>query len=79
VLRPACAFFGRTRKETRWSGISGFLDDSKTIKEKTKEELFEELGIKPNQIKKLKSALFLNMKALLIIKFGLLILFWQKF
>jgi len=41
-----------------WSGISGFLDDSKTIKEKTKEELFEELGIKPNQIKKLKSALF---------------------
>lgn len=38
-----------------WSGISGFLDDSKTIKEKTKEELFEELGIKPHQIKKIKT------------------------
>ena len=28
-----------------WNGVSGFLDDKKSIKEKIKEELFEEIGI----------------------------------
>jgi 8-oxo-dGTP pyrophosphatase MutT (NUDIX family) len=28
-----------------WNGISGFLDDGKSIEEKVKEELYEELGI----------------------------------
>lgn len=41
----------------RWAGISGFLDDTKTIQEKVKEELSEELGVKPSQIVKIKTAL----------------------
>lgn len=39
-----------------WASVSGFLDDSKTIVEKVKEELLEELGIKPSQITKIKTA-----------------------
>ena len=33
-----------------WNGISGFLDDQKSIEEKVKEELQEELGIEINDI-----------------------------
>ncbi len=33
-----------------WNGISGFLDDAKTITEKVQEELHEEVGIGPDQI-----------------------------
>ena len=34
----------------RWNGISGFLDDAKSLKEKVVEELREELGIKARDI-----------------------------
>jgi ADP-ribose pyrophosphatase YjhB (NUDIX family) len=37
-----------------WSGISGFLDDRKSLAEKVAEELKEETGIAPAQIKKIK-------------------------
>jgi 8-oxo-dGTP pyrophosphatase MutT (NUDIX family) len=37
-----------------WNGISGFLDDHKSIKEKVYEEFSEELGIPKNKIKKIK-------------------------
>lgn len=33
-----------------WSGIGGFLDDQKTLEEKVKEELREELGIREKDI-----------------------------
>ncbi len=36
-----------------WNGISGFLDDGKSLKEKAEEELREELGIPKNKIKKI--------------------------
>lgn len=36
-----------------WSGISGFLDDNKSLKEKVEEELREEVGINKNRIKKI--------------------------
>ncbi|MCI0542695.1 NUDIX domain-containing protein [bacterium] len=36
-----------------WNGISGFLDDRKSLKEKVEEELREELGIPKNKIKKI--------------------------
>jgi len=38
-----------------WAGISGFLDDAKTIEEKVEEELSEELGVPPTQIVKIKT------------------------
>lgn len=34
-----------------WSGVSGFLDDQKSLKSKVKEELREEVGITSQQIK----------------------------
>jgi len=37
-----------------WNGIGGFLDDGKTLAEKVKEELHEELGIKSKDIISLK-------------------------
>ena len=37
-----------------WSGISGFLDDNKSLNEKVAEELREELGIPRSKIKKIK-------------------------
>lgn len=37
-----------------WNGISGFLDDRKSLEQKVKEELREELGIKASGIKKIK-------------------------
>ena len=33
-----------------WNGISGFLDDARSIEEKVKDELREELGIKSSDI-----------------------------
>ncbi len=33
-----------------WNGISGFLDDQKSLKEKVIEELREELGIRKNEV-----------------------------
>lgn len=33
-----------------WNGISGFLDDNKTLMEKIKEELVEEVGLKEDKI-----------------------------
>jgi 8-oxo-dGTP pyrophosphatase MutT (NUDIX family) len=33
-----------------WNGIGGFLDDKKSLEEKVREELHEELGIKPRDI-----------------------------
>jgi 8-oxo-dGTP pyrophosphatase MutT (NUDIX family) len=37
-----------------WNGIGGFLDDEKTLEQKTKEELKEELGIRSKDIISLK-------------------------
>ncbi|QQG46053.1 MAG: NUDIX domain-containing protein [Candidatus Niyogibacteria bacterium] len=37
-----------------WNGISGFLDDKRTLEHKVKDELREELGISPNKVKKIK-------------------------
>lgn len=37
-----------------WNGISGFLDDKKTVEQKVKEELKEELGINAKNIKKIR-------------------------
>lgn len=37
-----------------WNGISGFLDDDKSIEDKVKEELIEELGLKADQIQSIK-------------------------
>jgi ADP-ribose pyrophosphatase YjhB (NUDIX family) len=39
-----------------WSGISGFLDDAKSLYKKVKEELREELGIRPKDIISIKLA-----------------------
>lgn len=36
-----------------WNGISGFLDDQKSLTEKVVEELREELGISKNKIKQI--------------------------
>lgn len=37
-----------------WNGISGFLDDKKTLDQKVIEELREELGIPKNKIKRIR-------------------------
>ncbi|HTX86457.1 MAG TPA: NUDIX domain-containing protein, partial [Candidatus Nanoarchaeia archaeon] len=37
-----------------WNGISGFLDDQKSLEEKVTEELREELGLSETKIKKIK-------------------------
>jgi len=37
-----------------WNGISGFLDDSKNLEEKVREELHEELGLKDSDISKIE-------------------------
>ena len=37
-----------------WNGISGFLDDEKSLEEKVKEELSEEIGIEPKDIVSIK-------------------------
>lgn len=33
-----------------WNGISGFLDDDRSLEEKVRDELHEELGIQPDKI-----------------------------
>ena len=38
-----------------WNGVSGFLDDNKSLEEKVVEELKEELGLKKSEIKNMKS------------------------
>ncbi|HOW60351.1 MAG TPA: NUDIX domain-containing protein [Candidatus Moranbacteria bacterium] len=37
-----------------WNGISGFLDDKRSLKEKVCDEIGEELGISKNKIKSIK-------------------------
>lgn len=37
-----------------WNGISGFLDDGKTIEQKAREEIKEELGLEEKNILKIK-------------------------
>lgn len=37
-----------------WNGVSGFLDDKRGLKEKIKDELREELGIKVSNIKSIR-------------------------
>ena len=37
-----------------WNGISGFLDDQRSLEQKVREELKEELGISPRQITRIR-------------------------
>ena len=37
-----------------WNGVSGFLDDSRSLEQKVKDELKEELGIHSKNIKRIK-------------------------
>jgi len=37
-----------------WNGISGFLDDHRSLEQKVRDELREELGIAKNKIKSIK-------------------------
>ena len=37
-----------------WNGISGFLDDQRSLKEKVIDEIGEELGLPKNKIKSIK-------------------------
>ncbi len=37
-----------------WNGISGFLDDGKTVEEKAREEVVEELGLESSNINSIK-------------------------
>lgn len=46
-----------------WNGISGFLDDAKSLKCKVEEELKEELGINKKQIKKIEIGEIFHQKA----------------
>lgn len=46
-----------------WNGISGFLDDLKSLKEKVKEELKEEIGITSKNIKSIKLGEIFNQEA----------------
>ena len=36
-----------------WNGVSGFLDDAKSVEEKVLEEVQEELGIQKEQVKQI--------------------------
>jgi NADH pyrophosphatase NudC (nudix superfamily) len=47
-----------------WNGISGFLDDSKSIEEKVQEELREELNIESDKIQKISGGPILVQEAL---------------
>lgn len=40
--------------QNHWNGISGFLDDKKSLEQKVKEELKEELGIGEKEIKRIR-------------------------
>lgn len=46
-----------------WNGISGFLDDHKSLEQKVHEELREELGVSKKQIESIKLAKILNQEA----------------
>lgn len=46
-----------------WNGISGFLDDQKSLEEKVQEELFEETGISPEAISKITLCGIFNQEA----------------
>lgn len=37
-----------------WNGISGFLDDQRSLEQKVKDELKEEIGMRTNNIKRIK-------------------------
>ena len=37
-----------------WNGVSGFLDDDKSVKEKVYEELKDEVGITPSNVVSIK-------------------------
>lgn len=45
-----------------WNGISGFLDDGKSIEQKAREEIKEELGLKENHIIKIKKGKFFEIE-----------------
>ena len=46
-----------------WNGISGFLDDSKPIREKIKGEIAEELNLSPRYIRSIKMGRIFHQKA----------------
>ena len=46
-----------------WNGVSGFLDDNKSLKDKVKTEINEELGIKSDDIISIKLAKIFHQKA----------------
>lgn len=46
-----------------WNGVSGFLDDEKSLVEKVHEELREELGMKASDIRKVTLGRILNQEA----------------
>ncbi len=43
-----------------WNGISGFLDDARSLEDKVRDELREELGISPDQIVSLRRGAIFN-------------------
>ncbi len=58
-----------------WNGISGFLDDNKSLIQKVREELREELGISKKYIISIQLARILNQEASKYKKRGLYIQF----
>jgi isopentenyldiphosphate isomerase len=46
-----------------WNGISGFLDDQRSLEEKVQDELREELGIVKSKIKKIQLGEIMNQDA----------------
>ena len=46
-----------------WNGISGFLDDQKSLKEKVIEELKEELGVSEKRIKRISFGIVFDQDA----------------
>ncbi len=46
-----------------WNGVSGFLDDNKSLKKKVKAEINEELGIRSDDIISIKLAKIFHQKA----------------
>jgi 8-oxo-dGTP pyrophosphatase MutT (NUDIX family) len=46
-----------------WNGISGFLDDNKSLKEKVAEELWEELGLAAEHIISIKQGQIFNQES----------------
>lgn len=46
-----------------WNGVSGFLDDRRSLREKVKDELREELGIPANRIKRIRLGAIFHQEA----------------